>query len=102
MDMPTEYFVKKDECVTREISGETIIVPVQSRADDLDSIYTLNEWGTTIWRLIDGQTSVSRLIEAACEEYEVTFDEAQKDILDFLTNLEAAGLIQPRGMGRFP
>ncbi len=50
-----------------------------------------------IWRLMDGQTSISQIIEAVGREYEVTPDEARKDISAFLTDLKAAGLIQPFG-----
>jgi hypothetical protein len=95
MDISTVYSVKKDDCVAREIAGETVIVPIKSRVGDLNSIYTLNELGTIIWRLIDGQTSISQIVEAVCKEYEVTPDEARKDISAFLTDLESGGLIQP-------
>ena len=38
--------------VTRSIAGETIIVPICGRLGDLDSIFTLNEVGSHIWRLL--------------------------------------------------
>jgi hypothetical protein len=97
MDISTAYFVKKDDCVAREIAGETVIVPIKSQVGDLNSIYTLNELGTMIWKLIDGQTGISQIMEAVCREYEVTPDEAQKDIFAFLTDLKGAGLIQSLG-----
>jgi hypothetical protein len=97
MDTSKEYFVKKNDCVAREIAGETVIVPIKSRPGDLNSIYTLNELGTMIWKLIDGETSVSQIMEAVCREYDVPPDEAQKDIFAFLTDLEAGGLIQSLG-----
>lgn len=91
----TMRFVKATDWVTRCITGETIVVPVRGGACDLDSIYTFNEVGTRIWELIDGRTSASRIIEAITNEYEVTAEEAEKDIVDFLNSLEAAGLIRP-------
>ncbi len=97
MEILAEYFTKKDDCVAREIAGETVIVPIRSRAGDVNSIYTLNELGTMIWRLMDGQTSISQIIEAVGREYEVTPGEARKDIFAFLADLKAAGLIQPFG-----
>ncbi len=100
MDISKVYFVKKDDCVAREIAGETVIVPIKSRVGDVNSIYTLNELGTMIWRLIDGRTNISQIMEAVCREYEVTPDEAQKDIFAFLTDLESVGLIQPFGEER--
>jgi len=57
MDISAKCFVKESNFVTRCIADETIIVPIRDTVGDLDSIYTLNEVGTTIWQLIDGQTS---------------------------------------------
>jgi hypothetical protein len=89
-------FSKKSDLVTREIAGETIIVPVRSTVGDLSSIYTLNEVGTTLWELIDGHTSVRQMVENLCTVYEVTPEEAEKDTLDFLASLDGAGLIQEK------
>ncbi|MEI9478571.1 MAG: PqqD family protein [Deltaproteobacteria bacterium] len=85
--------MKENNFVTREIAGETIVVPIRGRTEDLDSIFTLNELGTMIWNLIDGRTNVSQIVESISKTYDVTEDEAAKDTFDFLTSLEAAELI---------
>jgi coenzyme PQQ synthesis protein D (PqqD) len=86
-------FVKDNQSVTRSIAGETIIVPVRSGVGDLDSIYTLNEVGTSIWELIDGTRSVEQIVEEIGNKYEVSSDEAAKDVSEFLTALQVEGLI---------
>lgn len=88
-------FVKEKDLVTRCVAGETIIVPVRSNVGDLNSIYTLNEIGTMIWQLIDCKKSVSQIVEAVCKVYDVKYEEAKNDTLDFLHSLEAAALIRP-------
>jgi hypothetical protein len=60
MDILTKCFIKETDFVTREVAGETIIVPIRGNVGDLNSIYTLNEVGTKIWELIDGKNSVSK------------------------------------------
>jgi len=90
----TTCYVKQTNFVTREISGETIIVPVKSNVGDLDSIYTLNEIGTLVWQLIDGKNGVSQIVDAICRAYDVTTGEAEKDALEFLNALETGGLIR--------
>ena len=97
MDILTNCFVKKDDSVTRQIAGETIIVPVRSHVGDVNTIFTMNELGAMIWKLIDGQTTVSQIVAAICSEYDVTLDQATADIIDFLESLEAAGLIGTTG-----
>ena len=93
MDISQKCFSKKSDLVTRSITGETIIVPVQGHVGDLDSIYTLNEVGSVVWEKIDGETSVSQIIDAVNREYEVTRGETEADIIELLESLESAGLI---------
>ena len=90
---------KEDGLVTRNIAGEIIIVPVRSNVAEIDSIYTLNEVASLVWGMIDGQTTVDQLAAAICTSYEVTPEEAAKDLDEFLGALESAGLIrfQPGG-----
>ena len=93
MDALTKCFTKDTDCVTREIAGETLIVPIRNRVGDLDSIYTLNEVGTMIWQLINGQTPVGRIIDAVRNAYDVDQEEVAKDTVDFIGSLEKEGLI---------
>ena len=95
MENLTKCFMKQTDCVTREIAGETIIVPIKSRVGDLDSIFTLNEVGTMIWQLIDGQRSGGQIVEAVHQSYDVEPAEVEKDTAVFLDSLEQAGLIRP-------
>ena len=93
MEALEKCFFKEDNCVTREIAGETIIVPIKGRVGDLDSIYTLNEVGTMIWQLIDGQRNIDQIVQAVRETYNVESEEVTKDAVNFLSSLENAGLI---------
>ncbi len=90
----TKCFLKESDFATRAILGETIIVPIKGGVGDLNSIYTLNELGTRIWELIDGKTSIDRMIGEICEAYDVGPEEAEKDTIEFLGSLEASGLIR--------
>ena len=79
---------------TRAIAGETLIVPVTGRVGDLDSIYTLNEVGTTIWQMINGQIKVRQIVESVSREYEVSREEAERDVVELIDSLAEAGLIR--------
>jgi hypothetical protein len=92
--MPLLY-TKANDLVTRSIATETIIVPVRSHVVDLESIYSMDEIGSLIWKLIDGQTTVQEIVEAVCGSYDIGHAEATKDVSEFLDALEAAGLIRP-------
>ncbi len=94
-DISMKRFIKQNDLVTRCIAGETIIVPVRGNVGDMDSIFTLNKMGTLVWELIDGRASVRQIVEAVCNEYDVTQEEAEKDVIGLIDSLEAAGLIRP-------
>jgi hypothetical protein len=94
MNILDTCFSKEKDLVTRDVAGEEIIVPIKGHVGDLEGVFTLNEVGGMIWRLIDGHTTVPQLMEAVREEYDVEAAEAEKDVADFLRSLEDAGLIR--------
>ena len=85
----------RGEIVARAIAGETILVPVRNRVGDLDSIYTLNDVGALIWELIGARASGSQIVDAVTSEFDVPPGQAERDALDLIGSLEAAGLIEP-------
>jgi coenzyme PQQ synthesis protein D (PqqD) len=85
--------------VTREIGGETLIVPVTGHVMDLDSIYVLNPVASRIWGLLRSPTTAEQLVETIAREFEVSPEEASRDVAEFLESLTTRGLIQelPKG-----
>ena len=95
--MTTGCLTKDKNLVTRSIGGETLIVPVRSGVADLECIYALNEVGSRIWELLDERTPVKKIVETICSEYDVTPEQAVRDISELLSSLEAAGLVRGAG-----
>jgi hypothetical protein len=85
--------------VTREIGGETLIVPVTGHVMDLESIYVLNPVASRIWGLLRSPTTAEQLVEIIAREFEVSSQEASRDVAEFLDALTTRGLIQelPKG-----
>jgi hypothetical protein len=88
-------FSREDAAVTRRIAGETVIVPVRGDVVDLDALYTLNETGTFLWDLIDGQRTVGQLAEALIAAFDVTPEVATADVARLIANLRDEGLLRP-------
>jgi len=84
MDSLSKCFARKDACVSREIAGETLIVPVRNHGGDVNAIYTVNELGSMIWNLVDGQTNVGQIVKAICDTYDVSPGKAAEDAVAFL------------------
>jgi Coenzyme PQQ synthesis protein D (PqqD) len=98
--MTTRCFQKDKNLVTRSIAGETIIVPVRSGVSDMEHIHVLNEVGSRVWDLLDERTPISQIVDAICAEYEVSPEQAARDIDELLHNLETAALIHPTGASK--
>ena len=73
--------------VSRNIAGEVILVPIARSADELESIYTLNETASTIWDALDGQRNLADLAGLIVAEYDVTDDVAFADLVELIEQL---------------
>lgn len=81
-------YQKDPNIVSRKIADEVILVPIRQNVGDLESIYTLNEIAARIWELIDGKRNIKEIKDKIIEEFEVTPEEAEKDLIEFLQQLE--------------
>ena len=88
MDFLEKIYKKSDAVVSRKLGDEFILVPIRQDVGDLESIYTLNETAARIWELTDGKTQVSQIKEKIVEEFEVDPEEAEKDLMEHLQQLE--------------
>jgi hypothetical protein len=84
---------KAEGFVSRTIAEDVIIVPVRGGVGDLESVFTLNAVGASIWKLIDGRTPPEVLAAAVSREYEVSEATASADVGEFLALLQSRGLL---------
>ncbi len=88
------YYRKSPSIVSREIAGETILVPIRRSVGDLESIYTLNETAALAWELTDGQQSVQAICDQIVAEFEIGAQEAEQDLIELLAQLESFGAVE--------
>ena len=87
--MLDQYVVKNNEKTAyRTIDGEAVVVNLKG-----STFHTLNPVATFIWEQADGQTKIEQMIEKICQEFEVDWDTAEKDCLEFLGGLISKGLV---------
>ena len=91
MNYLEKCFDKSPNIVSRKIADEYILVPIRQNVGDLENIYTLNEVGAFIWELIDGKRQLKEIKERIVEEFEVSEEEAENDLIDFIQQLKAIG-----------
>ena len=85
------YPHRSGELVWREIGGEVVILTADGR-----EIHTLNKVGSAIWELVDGTRNIEELIALTCERFDVDFEVAQADVLEFAEQLVAKKILQIR------
>ncbi len=83
----------KKELVTRQIAGDTILVPVGKTVYDANGLFVLNELGAFLWQRLEAAADEQELLDAVLAEYEVTAEEAAADISQFLTKLRKLGIV---------
>ena len=91
MNYLEKCFEKDPNIASRKIADEYILVPIRHNVGDLENIYTLNEVGAFIWVLIDGKRQLKEIKERIVEEFEVSEEEAENDLIEFLLKLEKIG-----------
>lgn len=78
----------KKELIKREIAGDTILVPVGKSVYDSNGLFVLNELGDFIWNLLPEAADENDILEAVLKCYDVSHEEARKDIDEFLNKLK--------------
>ena len=82
--------------VARTIAGETILVPVRRRAQEM-GLFTLNGVGTFVWQALDGAHYLGEIAGAVAGAFEVDPLRALADVAAFAADLERAGCATLRG-----
>ena len=78
-----------NEQVSCDLAGEAVILSLTS-----GQYFGLNEIGARIWNLIQGPKTVCSVLEALLQEYDVTPDQLEGDLLALLEEMAINGLIE--------
>ena len=89
-------YAMRGEAVVRQLLGEWFLVPVRTTPADFRAIFALNEVGAAVWGEIDGARTLGDLVGAVLERFEVPPETAERDLREFLEQLEGAGLVERR------
>jgi hypothetical protein len=75
--------------VSSDVGGETILLSMQSAM-----YYGLDSVGARIWELLSEPVCVSEIRDVIAREYDVEMERCESDVLAFLQELAAKGLIE--------
>jgi hypothetical protein len=89
--------VPSEDVVAREIEGEIVIVPLVAGIGDADDeLYTLNETGHAIWKLLDGRRNMGEVAAGLAAEFDAPEGEIETDVLGFAAELTERGILEAR------
>ena len=83
----------KKELIKREIAGDTILVPVGQTVYDANGLFVMNELAAFIGDLLPRTENETEILEAVLREYDVSREDAQQDIGEFLDKLRGMDIV---------
>jgi len=87
-------YKKKDNVVARQVAGEPLLIPIRGKLADMQQIFALNEVAQFIWKQIDGAHTRAQIAEAVVNAFEVSEEQAAKDLDAFLDVLLRESLVE--------
>lgn len=84
----------KNDFIVKEISGSTVVIPVGNRVADFNGMLKLNETGVFLFNLLKDNTTIEALVQSLVNEYEVTKEKANEDVVSFVNKLKEADIIE--------
>ena len=91
-----DYGVNIDSVITKnkeiddaDLDGEKVMMNL-----DKGQYFMMNEVGSRIWELIEGNTPIVNIIEALTNEYDVDEETCENTVMEFLGRLKDADLIK--------
>lgn len=73
---------QRRDCAFQTLDGETVVLLPRER-----TVHQLNEVGSFLWAQLARPTSIARLVERVCEEFDVDEAVARADVLAFARQL---------------
>ena len=90
---PHATVVRNPAPISADLDGEVVILSI-----DKGRYYSMNEVGSRIWALVERPISVAALIDLLVGEFEVEREICREEVLAFLCELHADGLVQIAGV----
>lgn len=82
------YPDRSPQTASRVIDNEAVIISPQE-----NKVRVLNGTGSRIWELLNGDLRTDRIALLISEEFDVSYDNALEDTMEFLNELHGRGMI---------
>ena len=83
----------KNGFVVRDLAGQSIVVALGEASKIFNGMIKLNDSGLIIWNALAKDVSEDDIVKAILEEYDVSSEQAAKDVHKFIEVLKDAGIV---------
>jgi hypothetical protein len=84
-----KYVVRNKDMIWRMVGNEAFIID-----KDGTKIHQLNSIGSEIWKISEGNLTISQIIENICNNFEIAEVQAKADTIQFVENMLSQGLVE--------
>jgi len=89
-----KVYKKREDIVSRNIADETILVPIRGKLADMQKIFSLNPVADFIWKKLDKEMPLERILGQIPIEFQVDEETAREDLFEFINDCIAADLLE--------
>jgi hypothetical protein len=86
-------FAKNPDIAFQEVVDEIVLIFIRPEIKHIENIYTLNNVAGRVWQLVDGHKNVAQIRDTIVREFDVLPEDAEADLVAFLSQLELTGAI---------
>ncbi len=84
----------KKDYILRQVAGVWVVLPLGEEAVNFSGMLKLNDSGVMLWKVLEQGGNKNALVEALTGEYNVTRQQAEADVDEFLAKLMQFGCMQ--------
>lgn len=93
MDFWKRVLTIHSDVVGRHIAGEELLIPIRGKLADMQRIFALDPVAAHIWKKLDGSSDLEAILQSVLATFDVSEEQARKDVQSFVRQLEAEGLV---------
>ena len=83
----------KKNFALRQVADTWIVMPLAEQNMNLNGMLTLTESGAILWKALEQGCDLDALTNALTAEYDVSAQEAQSDVAEFLSHMRKLGIV---------
>lgn len=90
-------FLASENFILRKVAGTYALISVGANIANFNGFVQLNETAAFLWKQLASPRSVEDLTAALLEEFDVSKEEAEKDVTEFLEQLIRENMVSSDG-----